>query len=222
MPHIHRIAAAVVVALVPLVAGCGKGASAGEALSTAAAAGDDCCANEDAEAKPDVARFDTNIPDVELTDQFGKKHRFYSDLIRGKLVLLNAIYTTCAGTCPMQTTIFAAAQHRLRKRIGKDVSMISVTLDPVNDTPEKLKAFAERFNAHDEWLFLTGPPQDVATVLQAMDLWAADPAEHLPFASVGNDKTGVWMKVVNLGAPEELVSKLDTVSKIDPAQAIGR
>lgn len=221
MSHSRPFVTSAALALVAaLASGCDRSVSA-ERAAASAPGGDDCCAHEsDAEkskATVDKARIETDIPDVVLTDQFGKTHRFYTDLVKGKLVLMNSIYTSCAGTCPMQTTVFAGAQHRLRNRLGENFSMISITLDPVNDTPEKLKAFAARFNAHDDWLFLTGPPQDVTTVLQAMDLWSADPAEHLPFCSVGNDETGVWMKVLNLGSPDEIVAKLDHVSKLDPA-----
>jgi len=219
-----RTTIAVLCCLAALVSGCGQGAGASNASAAAPSpGGDDCCPADAAAAKapPETPRIETHIPDVVLTDQDGKTHRFYTDLVKDKLVLVNSIYTTCAGTCPMQTTVFAGAQHRLRKRVGKDVTMISITLDPDTDTPEKLKAFAERYNAHEGWYFLTGPKPDVTTVLQAMDLWSADPGDHLPLCSVGNDKTGVWMKVLNLGSPDEIVKKLDAVSKIDPSKAFG-
>lgn len=149
------------------------------------------------------------IPDHVLIDQFGNKHRFYSDLVAGKLVLLNSVYTTCQGTCPVQTAIFKRVQTLLGDRVGNDVQMLSVSLDPVTDTPERLLAFSERYKTGPGWLFLTGDKQDVTEVLEAMDLYAAVPEEHTPIASVGNEPAGLWMKVINLAAPQEIVKRLD-------------
>jgi len=155
------------------------------------------------------------IPDVVLTDQHGRTHRLYTDLLKGKLVLMNAIYTTCQGTCPMQTSIFAGVQRRLRDRVGDDVHMISISLDPRTDTPERLLEFARTYKAEDTgWYFLTGEPEDVFRALKAMDLYSARPEEHTPIAAVGNEPTGVWMKVINLTNPVELVQRLEYVSQL--------
>ena len=77
------------------------------------------------------------IPDLEVTDQDGKKRRFYTDLVKGKVVVINFIYTTCTYVCPMQGTSFSKLQAALGDRIGKDVYLISVSTDPVTDTPKK-------------------------------------------------------------------------------------
>lgn len=156
-----------------------------------------------------------DLPDVELVDQNGNPVRFYSDLVQGKLVLMNAIYTTCSGTCPMQTSIFAGVQRRLEKRGADHVQMISISLDPAHDTPERMKKFAETYGAKEGWAFLTGEPSRVRRVLEAMDLYTANPEEHTPIASVGNERSGVWMKVINLTSPDELVDKLEYVSKLE-------
>lgn len=151
------------------------------------------------------------IPDVELIDQHGKRHRFYSDLVRGRLVLMNAMYTRCRGTCPMQATVFAQAARLVRQRQDLPVQILSVSLEPEVDTPERLASFAARYDAGNDWLFLTGRPEDVKAVLEAMDLAAPRPEEHTPLCVVGHEESGTWMKMVNLAAPAEIVSRLEFV-----------
>lgn len=167
-------------------------------------------------AAPSQKPINPTIPDPVLVDQDGKQHHFYSDLLKGKLVLMNSIYTSCQGTCPIQTAIFSQTRKMLGDRIGQDVQMISVSLDPVTDTPERLKEFASKHGVTDNngWLFLTGTKQNVTEVLQAMDLYSADPEDHTPIAAVGNEPAGIWMKVVNLNSPIELVRRIDYVKTL--------
>jgi len=152
---------------------------------------------------------------VVLIDQHGKPRHFYRDLVKDKVVLINAIYTSCAATCPIQSTIFKHVQMTLGDRVGQDVQMISVTLDPVTDTPAKLNEFAERFKAKKGWVFLTGSKQNVTTVLRAMDLYAANPEDHTPIAAVGHEASGIWMKLINLTSP------LDIVHRVEHVQSLG-
>jgi len=196
---------------------CGT-AEGGAAQAEAGAA---CCAPK-GEAAVEANPLRPQIPDVVLLDQHGEKRHFYSDLVKGKLVLVNAIYTTCAGTCPMQTSIFASVQRHLKERMGKDVVLLSLSLDPLTDRPEQLLAFAEKYGAGEGWTFLTGTREDVKTVLEAMDLYAAVPEDHTPICAVGNEATGVWMKLVNLASPDEIVSRLDYVATLDPRTLVAR
>jgi protein SCO1/2 len=154
------------------------------------------------------------IPDRILIDQDGTPRRFYTDLVKGKVVVMNSIFTSCPGTCPVQTAIFSQVQRMLGDRVGRDVQMISLSLDPVTDTPERLKEFAKRHGAGPGWVFLTGPKADVVDVLQAMDLYSADPAQHTPMAALGHERSGLWMKVVNLSAPADILSRLAHVEAL--------
>lgn len=163
-------------------------------------------------------RIEPSIPDTVLIDQNGVKHRFYTDLIKGKTVLMNGVYTSCPGVCPIQTSVFARVQALLGDRVGNDVQMISVSIDPVTDTPQKLKKYAEKFHVKPGWLFLTGPRQDVAEVLRAMDLYSAVPSEHTPIAAVGYEPGAVWMKMINITAPSDIVGRLDYVRRLGEAR----
>ncbi len=167
-------------------------------------------------------RIKPNIPDTVLIDQDGNKHRFYSDLIEGKTVLINAVYTSCAGVCPIQTSVFARVQMLLGDRVGKDVQMISVSIDPVTDTPERLKKYTQKFDVKPGWVFLTGSKQDVTGVLQAMDLYAAVPSEHTPIMAVGYEPGAVWMKMINITAPRDIVGRLDYVKRLGEPKAEAR
>lgn len=87
------------------------------------------------------------IPDVTLVDQEGEEVHFYSDLVADKVVAMNFIFTTCTTVCPPMGAIFGKLQQDLGERAGRDVHLISVTVDPVTDTPDRLKAWSERFGA---------------------------------------------------------------------------
>jgi len=167
----------------------------------------------DGHAAPVAASDDVKarIPDTVLIDRDGKKYRFFSDLVKGKTVLMNAVYTTCPGVCPIQTSIFARVQKMLAERGDSDVHIISVSLDPVTDTPERMRDFAEKYDPAPGWYFLTGTKDDVREVLQAMDLYSAEPASHTPIAAVGHEPGQVWMKMINVTSPAEIVSRLEYV-----------
>jgi len=159
------------------------------------------------------------IPDTLLTDQDGNKHHFYNDLIKGKTVLINAVYTSCAGVCPIQTAVFSKVQSLLGDRVGRDIQIISVTLDPVTDTPARLKEFSERFDVGPGWVFLTGTKQEVTEVLQAMDLYSPVPAQHTPIAAIGHEPGAVWMKVINVTAPTDIVGRMQRIEELGAQRA---
>ncbi|NOT29089.1 MAG: SCO family protein [Planctomycetes bacterium] len=215
------LSALCVLGVLPWIWGCGAAEGETSSMST-----------ESRVASPEPPRADTplqdalaraRIPDVVLLDQDGREVRFYSDLVRGKRVLMNAIYTTCSGTCPAQTSIFTSVQRHLKQRPElADVQLISVSLDPLQDRPARLKEFAEKYGAQPGWAFLTGSKENVQAVLEAMDLYAAVPEQHTPICALGNEPTGVWMKLVNLATPDEIVSRIEYVTKLDPRQLVAQ
>jgi protein SCO1/2 len=212
----------VIVTGLGVAVGCDPAGDAGDDTVPAAALPETTSPKAAAPAVPAPAAaqhpIKPQIPDTVLIDQDGREQHFYTDLIKDKLVIVNALYTSCPATCPIQAGVFAGVQERLGDRVGKDVQLISITLDPATDTPERLKQFAERFNAGPGWVLLTGPKPDVVEVLQAMDLYAADPADHTPIAAIGNEPAGVWMKTINLISPVEMVSKLNYVAGLEQSQ----
>jgi protein SCO1 len=143
------------------------------------------------------------FPDVTLTTQDGKDVKFY-DLIKGKIVAVNVIYTNCQFACPIETARMARMQQLLGDRMGREVFFLSISIDPEHDTPQVLKAYAEKFKAGPGWTFLTGRMIDIDALSKKLGLWS-DPTEtkdgHMPMLLVGNEATGQWMRTSALDNP---------------------
>ena len=118
-----------------------------------------------ARRKPGPARL--NIPDVEILDQDGKKQRLYTDLVKGRKVVINFVYTSCTSYCPLSADNFARLQALLGNRMGKDVYLLSISTDPETDSPAKLKTWSERYGPRNGWTFVTGTTPAMQTLLRA-------------------------------------------------------
>jgi len=138
------------------------------------------------------------FPNVALTTQDGKVVRFYDDLIKGKAVAVNLVYTRCTASCPLETAKLAQVQRLLGDRVGKDIFFYSISIDPEHDTPEVLKAYAEKFHAGPGWLFLTGNADDIKLVSRRLGLSSltdfANRDGHQPSLMIGNEPSGEWMR----------------------------
>jgi len=149
--------------------------------------------------------------DVVLIDQDGRKLRFYSDLLKGKVVLINTIFTTCTGICPVMARTFSQVQEHLGARLGKDVHLISISVDPETDTPNRLKEFGSRFGARPGWHFLTGAKQNVDFALAKLGQKVEAREDHKALMLVGNEPTGLWKKAFGLADPIEIIKIVDSV-----------
>jgi cytochrome oxidase Cu insertion factor (SCO1/SenC/PrrC family) len=131
--------------------------------------------------------------------------RFYTDLVRGKVVAVNFIFTTCTTVCPPLGATFARVQRELGERAGRDVHLISVSVDPVTDTPERLKAWGAKFKAGPGWTFVTGSKPQVDELLRALAASASRREDHTPTVLIGNDAAGQWTRAYGLTAPGKLI-----------------
>ncbi len=145
------------------------------------------------------------IPDTRVVDQNGKTYRFYSDLVKGKTVAINFIFTTCTTICPPLTATFRKVQQELGERVGRDVQMISISVDPTIDVPDRLKAFAAKFDAGPGWTFLTGDKQEIDLLLKALGAKVDNKTDHSPTVLVGNDSAGYWTRTYGLAPVATLV-----------------
>jgi protein SCO1 len=154
------------------------------------------------------------FPNVELVTQEGKTVRFYDDLLKGKSVAINLIFTECRDVCPVETAKMRALQKILGARVGKDIFFYSISVDPKNDTPKVLKAYAEKFGVDPGWLFLTGKPDDIKLVAKKVGLLSGKgngPREgHSSSLRVGNEPTGQWMKASATDNPRFLAANMAT------------
>src|SRR5258707_6762602 len=114
-----------------------------------------------------------NFPNVVLTTHEGEQVRFYDDLVKDKFVTINMVYTSCKATCPLTTANLVRVQKMLGDRVGRDLSMYSITLDPEHDTPEVLNSYVKTFGVGSGWKFLTGKPEDIELLRRRLRLaWA--------------------------------------------------
>ena len=164
-------------------------------------------------ATADSQRGGGHFPNVELLTQDGKKVRFYDDLIKGKVVAIDLIYTTCKYNCPLETARLVQLQKLMGDRMGKDVFFYSISIEPETDTPEVLKAYAEKYHVGPGWLFLTGKLADIKLLSHKLGLdslpTADDPDGHTPHLLMGNEATGLWMKNTALDNTRFLAMKIE-------------
>jgi len=142
-----------------------------------------------------------NVPDVSLIDQDGRPVHFYSDLVKDKVVAMNFIFTTCTTICPPMGATFAKLQKLLA---GRDVHLISVSVDPATDTPERLKAWAGKFGAGPGWTLVTGDRNEVTRLLKALGVYTAAIGDHSPLVLLGNDAAHRWTRAYGLAPPAKL------------------
>jgi cytochrome oxidase Cu insertion factor (SCO1/SenC/PrrC family) len=147
------------------------------------------------------------IPDVVVYDQNGNELNFYSDLVKGKTVAIEFIFTTCTTICPPLTAIMRKVQTELGERVGRDIELVSVTLDPTTDVPDRLKAYAAKFHAGEGWTFVTGKKSDIDKLLMALGGYSSDKNDHSPMILIGNDPAGYWTRSYGL-APSSTTVKL--------------
>ena len=149
--------------------------------------------------------------DVELITQDGQKVRFYSDVLKNKVVVINTFFTTCTSICPPMNRNFEKIQEALGDRLGKSVFLVSITVDPKTDTPPRLKEYASRFHARPGWMFLTGEKENVDWALYKLGQYVETKDEHTSIFIIGNEPKGLWKKAMGLAKAEELIKIVEDV-----------
>jgi protein SCO1/2 len=149
--------------------------------------------------------------DVVLLNQNGEPMRFYSDLLQGKVVIINSFFGTCRDSCLPMNRNLERVQQALGDRVGKDVRIISISVDPTVDTVASLKEYAKTLHAGPGWYFLTGDKQNVDAILRKLGQFVEDKQNHLNLIIVGNEPTGLWKKAFGLARSEELVRVVESV-----------
>ena len=161
----------------------------------------------------ELALVSMEIPDSQLLDQNGKQVKFYSDLIKGKVVVVHFFFTECAYVCPMQGRSLSRLKNRLGERLGRDVFFISVSKDPKNDTPEKLSKWGRQYGVSSGWTLVTGEQEVIKKLLWDFTGDETGQGMHESMVIIGNDRTGVWTTTDGLLLPEDLVKVIDNVSR---------
>jgi protein SCO1/2 len=148
------------------------------------------------------------FPNSVLINQNNQSVHFFDDLLKGKTVLINFMFTTCTGICPAMTANLEKVQTQLGDRVGKDINMISVTVDPITDRPEALKNYATKFGVKPGWHFITGSKPDLDLVLRKLGGWVEDKNDHNSILMIGNVETGEWVKMLAMATPSDIVESV--------------
>src|SRR4026207_2548563 len=149
--------------------------------------------------------------DVELINQDGQKVRFYSDVLKNKIVVINTFFTTCKSICPPMNRNFEKIQEALGDRLGKEVFLVSITVDPETDTPTRLKEYGKRFHAKPGWLFLTGKKENVDWALYKLGQYVQSRDDHFTIMIIANEPKGLWKKAFGMAKADELIKIVDDV-----------
>ena len=151
------------------------------------------------------------FPNVELTSHEGKVYRFQDDLIDDKVVVINFIYTACKNSCPAETARMKQVYRELDGRVGQDIQMYSISIDPELDTPERLSEYMKKFKTGPGWSFFTAPKESTDRLRRSLGLYmedavAEDDMDHNLSFIMGNDRTGKWIKRSPFDDPQSLAN----------------
>jgi len=171
-------------------------------------------ATDDAAAEEKARAFFT---DLEVIDQNGKKQRFYSDVLKGRVVLVSFIFTNCEFACPMLAQKLKQTRAVMAESITDDVWFVSISVDPERDTPEAMKKFAERQGVDESrWIFLTGDKQNLETIVRKLGQYTPDVEAHTTLMLAGNDKTRHWTRVMPMLLPPDIAKQMRALAEETP------
>jgi protein SCO1 len=154
------------------------------------------------------------LPNVELLTHTGQTVRFYDDLIKDKKVVVNFIYATCNGICVPVTSHLVEVQRMLDGRVGRDIFFYSISLKPLEDTPEVLRRYAEAHHVGPGWLFLTGKPENIEALRRGLGFVDLDPAKdadttnHVGMVRYGIEAEMRWGSCPGLSRPEHILRSI--------------
>jgi protein SCO1 len=154
-----------------------------------------------------------SVPDVVLRDQDGDRVKVWSELIRGKVVVMNFVFTSCTTICSPMGANFG----ELQSHVGRDVRLISVSIDPGVDTPARLKRWSRQFHAGPSWTLLTGDHEEVERLLKALGVYTGNRFSHAPILLVGDGNSGRWLRGNGLAAPADVMAMIRRVRSPIPA-----
>jgi len=146
------------------------------------------------------------IPDVVLINQDGKKVRLRNLLLSDKPVIVDFIFGTCTTICPVLSAGFSNLQHKLGTESGK-VSLVSISIDPENDTPKVMKDYLQRFRAKPGWEFLSGSRNDIDSVMKAFDAYMPNKMSHYPLNFIRRPADNKWVRLYGLMSSADFMSE---------------
>ncbi|MDE1164581.1 MAG: SCO family protein [Pseudomonas sp.] len=165
-------------------------------------------------AKPRLEATRVTFADVPLTDQAGKPIRLEKDLLANKIVVMGFIYTRCTTVCPVVSSIMGKVQQQLGGRVGTEVQLVSISVDPLRDDPPRLAAYARQFQHGPGWSWLTGSSQSITATLKGLGSWSPNLLQHPPLILVGDGNSPHWTRYYGFTDPAVLVREVDELSSL--------
>ncbi|MCP3177504.1 SCO family protein [Desulfuromonas sp. KJ2020] len=151
------------------------------------------------------------VPDVTLVNQDGERVRIKPIIESSdKTIIVDFIYGTCTTICPVLSAGFANLQRKLGDDLDK-VRLISITIDPENDTPQILKEYLERYQAKPGWDFLTGSRKDIDRVMNSFDAYFRDKMDHKPLTFIRSPADGKWIRLYGLMGSRDFMNEFQKV-----------
>ena len=144
-------------------------------------------------------------PDVQVITQRGERLRFNSELLKGRVAIVTGFFTSCTSMCPITQESLAHVAKLLGPRLGKDVIIVSLSVDAENDTPARMKDWAEKFHIGAGWTLATGNKADMQTLLKSLGLAVELPQRHQSLLMIGNEASG-WVRISSWTPAEKLAT----------------
>lgn len=158
------------------------------------------------DSDPAAESADVDLRDRPLLTQDGEEVLFVTDVIGDDIVVMDFVYTTCTTICPVLSALFTQVQTKLGDEVGNGVTLVSMSVDPVRDTPQRLKAYSANHRAGDGWLWLTGAKPVVEDVLVGVGAYTTNFEDHPTMVLVGDGATGEWQRLFGFPNPDRIVS----------------
>ena len=164
---------------------------------------------------------EVDLLDLTLMDQNGTEVKFASDVIGDNIVVMDFVYTSCTTVCPVLSAVFGQIQNKLGDQLGKDVTLVSVSVDPIRDTPQRLKAYSARHDARPGWIWLTGQKATMDEVLDGLGAYSPNFEDHPAMVLVGDGRTGEWSRFFGFPNPDRLMEQVNVYQAARTAAAGG-
>jgi len=161
---------------------------------------------------------DIIVPDVSLLTRYGKSVNLRTDVVGDKIVVLDFVYTTCTTICPVLSAILGQVQGQMTDRLGEEVVLVSLTVDPLRDTPARLKAYSANHRAGDDWFWLTGDKQTIDDVLRDFGVYTPNFEDHPSTILIGDGRSGEWSRFIGFPSSEKLMDKINEFSAARSSQ----
>jgi len=148
---------------------------------------------------------DVDIRDRMLINQYGEDVQFATEVIGDNIVVMDFVYTTCTTICPVLSALFTQVQTKLGDAVGDEVHLVSVSVDPIRDTPQRLKAYSEKHRAGEGWSWITGPKPAVDDVLTGLGAYTTNFEDHPTMVLIGDGRSGEWTRLFGFPNPDRIV-----------------